>query len=147
MQYGYRDEEVDREWAERTLAIVDKNYKHWECFYALAFFSDPIGVDVLRPLGVEAVRVLVKFLSWHCRGGQRCEGRLCTERLHEDNEEPEKEPFRTEEEKRREALVREERKRKEQEKRRKNRMAPPKKRPNLRREVSERKTECLNDAV
>lgn len=134
VQYGYRDEDIDRAWAVRTLDIVDKNYKHWECFYALAFFSDPIGIDVLRPLKDKAVKVLVKFLSWHTKGGEKCDGRLCSERLHEDKDEPEKEPYRTDEEKRKEEMIKSEAKRKELEKRRKNRAAPPKKKPSLKRD-------------
>ncbi len=48
INYGYRDADTDLEWANRALTIVEKNYKHWECFYAFAYFSDPMGCDVLR---------------------------------------------------------------------------------------------------
>lgn len=74
MEYSYRDDDVDREWAERVLAIIDKNYKHWECVYALAFFSEPFGHAVLRPIIDRAAAVFVKLVRHHAKGGLGCQG-------------------------------------------------------------------------
>lgn len=137
IQYGYRDADVDVAWASRTLGIIEKNYKHWECYYALAFFSDPMGQDVLRPMADRAVKAVIKLLSWHTKGGQRCDGRLCTERIHVDKDDPEEqERMRkmSEEERNKEKEKQEAERRRRMEKRKEKRMAPPKKKPNLKRD-------------
>ncbi len=138
IQYSYRDPEVDLAWANRVLAIVEKNYKHWECYYALAFFSDPMGHDVLRKCSDRAVLAIVKLLSWHTKGGQRCDGRLCTERTHDESKDAtealQAAAAKSEEERRREAERKEAERIARAEKRKKKRMAPPKKKPNLKRD-------------
>jgi hypothetical protein len=138
IQYSYRDADVDLAWANRVLAIVEKNYKHWECYYALAFFSDPMGHDVLRKIGDRAVLAIVKLLSWHTKGGQRCDGRLCTERTPDDSKDAtealQAAAAKSEEERRREAERKEAERIARSEKRKKKRMAPPKKKPNLKRD-------------
>ena len=119
VQYNYRDAENDARWAKRVLAIVDKNFKHWECYYALAFFTEPMGLDVLRQMDDLAVQTLVKLLSWHTKGGlERCTSRVCSERKVDDDENGKSAEQASERQKRR----------------KKKRMAPPKLKMRMKRE-------------
>lgn len=140
VQYGYRDAETDTLWAKRALDVIEKYHKHWECYYAFAFFGDPIGQEVLRPIIDRAVQVIVKVMGHHTKGGEmQCTHKLCSERKHdgEDDEEDlskvdlSKLPPQEREKKQRDIQRRLIRQRASL----KQRMAPPKRRPNMKRDA------------
>jgi hypothetical protein len=142
IQYSYRDEEVDFAWMQRVLGIVEKNFKHWECFYALSFFGEPMGTDVLRRDLDRAVKAIVKLLGWHAKKGAKCEGKVCTQRSVDPQSEPKGSSsapssagkVKSVEEQRAELMEKEAERLRKQEERKHKRTATPKKRPNMKRD-------------